>query len=269
MDEKNKPLSCMYCSRMFKSQQARWRHMQQSCPILGKGKNGLDILYEHTLEKQKQEIAAREKELEQMRQEVHLMELSSGKAVPDSHSTVTYNIHHNGPINMVHNHVVNRNEITINIFGNENLDHLRKRHIKCILDKALLLNTEGDESSMEAATGKVVADVVRLIYGDHNHKENMTCYVKDKDTDSAMVHTSSGWKIMRFPELGDKVAKNSLDTVFRLQPFEQGYERYEKIMISLRDQEGDPEFKNVVVKPELVSISNTEFAMHPYIAYGR
>jgi hypothetical protein len=64
--DKRKPHECKYCGRRYASQVSVYRHMRQSCKIANSDE-GMDKLFEHTLERQ---ITAQTKEVSELKSQV-------------------------------------------------------------------------------------------------------------------------------------------------------------------------------------------------------
>lgn len=75
--------------------------------------------------------------------------------------------------------------VTINIFGEENTEHITPETLGHILDSF----PEGAPDGQ-----RVIVTVVRHIYGDPRHPENLTCYTPNQKKDLVLVRGEAGWE---------------------------------------------------------------------------
>jgi hypothetical protein len=127
--------------------------------------------------------------------------------------------------------------VSINPFGEETTDHIGHDTIKQVLDEALTRG-EADEQAAYAA----MLRAAELIYGDHQHPENITCYIPDEhNPQTALVHAPDnsgdlGWHLLPCSEVIPPMTKNATDLVFKKQPFADAV-RYDSLMRALRNHE--------------------------------
>ena len=97
--------------------------------------------------------------------------------------------------------------ITINVFGNESLNHITCGMIYKIMEP--FINIHPDE-----ATVQIILGLATVIYSDPEHPENITCYLPG-ESPNALVHEGMGWKIkpvtMVLPPMLAKSVQLALD----------------------------------------------------------
>ena len=125
--------------------------------------------------------------------------------------------------------------IHINVFGKEGLDHATLARIKAILDESMQL-----PAPPQAASAAVLKTAL-LIYSDPDHPENLTCYLPNKKTNDALIHTSHedgarGWEVHPASLVLTPMAQKCVDTIFDRQPFEDA-DDYAPLMKELAENE--------------------------------
>jgi hypothetical protein len=110
----------------------------------------------------------------------------------------------NNTINQIHNN------IQINVFGQERVDHIGARQIY-----ELLLNAR---NATEPAV-QALLETALVIFSDPEHPENLTCYLPNKKTQDALIHGKTGWQIQPVELVLDPMMKRSFDVIFQKQPF--------------------------------------------------
>jgi len=117
----------------------------------------------------------------------------------------------------VNNGVVIQNQtkqdITFNIFGAENLEHVTRASIADIM-APLKQFSAGD-----AAT-QALLQTAMLIFSDKEHPENITCYMPNKKRKEAMVYSALGWEIKPSSLVLPPMMQKSVDVLFDKQPIE-------------------------------------------------
>jgi hypothetical protein len=126
--------------------------------------------------------------------------------------------------------VDNSKNITINVFGQEGVDHATMKRIKAILDKSLEI------AALPEAARAAVLQTAQLIYSDPAHPENFTCFLPNKKTNDALVHGSSGWEVQPVSLVLPPMTKKSVDTLFDRQPYDNA-EVYGGLMKELAEAE--------------------------------
>ncbi|MCH1581128.1 MAG: hypothetical protein L7S55_10535, partial [Luminiphilus sp.] len=114
------------------------RHIRVSCKIAPNKKNGtqgLELLYEHTLQKQlaeqKNEIALLK---DQNAEILALLRQQRSEGTTASSSGEGAAVTQNGNNNVA---LVDNKKITINVFGKEEVGHISAERIKALLDESL------------------------------------------------------------------------------------------------------------------------------------
>jgi hypothetical protein len=82
--------------------------------------------------------------------------------------------------------------ITINIFGQEDTAHLTPKTMGELLDALPTGVPDGQ---------RVVVSVIREIYGNPAHPENLTCFSPNKKDDTIYVRSATGWE----PRTGNEI----------------------------------------------------------------
>jgi len=231
--EADKPHVCPYCGRRFTALTNMRRHVRNSCKIAPNdknGTNGMDRLYEHT--KRQQELLGEQgRQLEETRQQVkNLTDVISqlmatlSDAGPERPSleaiqatgvntTVIQQLH------VTENNVTNvRNEVsleqtnnvTVNVFGQERVDHITAPQIYQLLMNAKNTADPGVQALLDAAL---------VVFSDPSKPENITCYLPNKKTSDALVHEETGWQIKPIETVLSPMVRKSLDVLFLKQPY--------------------------------------------------
>ena len=139
------------------------------------------------------------------------------------------------------------NNITINIFGREKVDHITNGKVYEILEPFI-------QSPMSACeiTVQVMMQLATIIYCDPDHPENITCYLPQQRSsrrDSrALVRGKTGWEIhpvtMVLPPMMSKSVQLALDKQpwigFGDTPDEADTVASEEIIQRLRDMDMNP-----------------------------
>jgi len=220
---------CRYCGRTFSSPENMKRHVRNACKIVPNEKNGIagmEQLYEHTIRRQEMRIAALE---EQNLQMVALMPhtLTAGEVGIQQHGNGTINVDNRKMIN-------SNNNIVINVFGKESMDHVTPVTIRKILEESLR------NPLISQAVQSVVLKTAMLIYSDPEHPENLTCYLPNKKTNDVLVHTNRngilGWEVLPTSLVLPPMAITSIDAIFDNQPFDDA-EMFKLLMVDLRARE--------------------------------
>lgn len=181
----------------------------------------MEKLVEHTL---KQQLAAQEVKMDAQNEKIDkltaMMEkMMSGQMVSAQAPAVEEKV---PPVASeqgvgVNNGVVIQNQvkqdITFNIFGAENIDHVTRARIAEIL--ASLKQFSAGDAAIQA-----LLQTAMLIYSDKEHPENITCYMPNKKTKEALVYSTLGWEIKPSSLVLPPMMQKSVDVLFDKQPIE-------------------------------------------------
>jgi len=117
----------------------------------------------------------------------------------------------NATVNQIqHQEVKVCNKVTVNVFGQERVDHITAPQIY-----ELLMNAKG-----AADPGiQALLDTALVVFSDPAKPENLTCYLPNKKTSDALVHEASGWQIKPIETVLSPMVRRSLDVLFRKQPY--------------------------------------------------
>lgn len=226
--EQQRPHVCRFCNHRFASRSGLSRHVKYTCQIAG-SEAGMEKLYEHTL---KQRLAEQELQMQKMQEQLDRLE--SAAAAPAVAFASGVNIMH---ADHVHNNM------TINIFGSEDVSYLGRTEIRAILDKALRVSPS---DPMKAAK-HALTEIGYKVYSNPLHPENITCYVPNKRHEDVLIHTGERWELRPGAEITPEMYVRSMEIMFGQQPFENA-ERYGPLMIEAREREHDPTFAGAMHK---------------------
>jgi hypothetical protein len=217
---------CRFCGRSFASYISMRRHVRNTCKIAPNPENGeagMHQLYEHTIQRQAVEIEALKAQVQAIK-DIKKQSSPGGLAVGGVAVQIPGD----------HNHVAvavdNSKNITINVFGQEGVDHATMERIKAILDKSLEI------AALPEAARAAVLQTAQLIYSDPTHPENFTCFLPNKKTNDALVHGASGWEVQPVSLVLPPMTKKSVDTLFNQQPYDNA-EAYGGLMKELAEAE--------------------------------
>ena len=221
---------CPYCGRVFSSYDSMRRHVRKSCKIVPNEKNGdrgMELLYEHTIKKQQTEIEDLKKLVKEQGQ--MMKQLISTKQVASSSSasqiTNRGEVITSGSKNTV---VVDNKRIVINVFGKEDFSHITRADVKEILDSSV------QNTLIEDAAQMALLKMAMRAYSDPAHPENLTCFLPNKKTNDALIHTEKGWEVQPVGLVITPMAEKSLNELFDKQPLVD-YQKYDGVMRELRD----------------------------------
>lgn len=228
---------CRFCGRVFASYDSMRRHVRTACKIAPNERNGdagMDLLFEHTIRRQQAENAELRAQLASLTHNVEALTNAVRGGAELKNSCAPGIVVNNG--SSVNNALVvqDQRNITINVFGHENVDHVTPAKIREVLMESLRL-----PALPEAATQAVVKAAL-LVYSDPDHPENLTCYLPNKREGSALVHTSRDgamvWEVCPLQIVAPPMAQKSVDLLFDKQPFEDAG-MFEPLLAELRDNE--------------------------------
>lgn len=193
----------------------------------------MEQLYEHTIRRQEAQIAVMQQQMEEMTGMMRRLiardtstavvptggALAAETAIVGDHATVLQD-----------RRVAVSNNVTINLFGRERVDHVTPEKIRGVLEESMQL-PELPQAAMQA-----VLKAALLVYSDPDYPENLTCYLPNKREGSALVHAQGGWEVRPLRIVAPPMAAKSVDLLFDKQPFEDA-ETFEPLMAELRDNE--------------------------------
>jgi len=209
-----------------------YRHIKHSCKVAG-SPEGMQRLYEHTHKKQL-EAEARVEELQ--------AQIRDGTAPTQRTASCQQNISANQTV--INQHTVNN--ISFNVFGNEDCSHIDRVRIKGLLDEVMLVANDPQRGATMA-----LLKAAMMIYGDRERPENTTCYLPNAKQDKAMVHEAEGWGIRPYQTIAPSIAGRVVSMLFDLQPFADA-SKYERLMFALRDNEdsykGGKELREILIR---------------------
>lgn len=235
---------CRFCGRVFSSYNCMRRHVRNNCKIPPNERNGdvgMELLYKHTVAKQQEQIEAQRRQIEKLtKMMAQQMALAEHKAPPRSsictRSEVTNSggevaIQGNqGPVTVDNS---KKQQITINVFGQEKLDHIEQEQIRQILAEASAF-APGDGAT------QAVLEAAMLIYSDPKRPENITCYLPNKKMQEALVHRRDGWEVEPVPRVLPPMMTRSVDVLFDHQPREgDDLKEYGEVLKQLQECEKD------------------------------
>ena len=223
---------CRFCGRVFSSYVSMRRHVRENCkiaPTARNGDSGMKQLYEHTVQKQIDELKTQNARLEAQNTETQtllrqiLAQQQGAASSSGEGAAVTQNGNNNVAL------VDNKKNITINVFGKEEVGHISAERIKALLDESL------QAPAIPTAADIAVLETAMLVYSDPDHPENLTCYMPNKKFEGVLVHSTSGWTVKPADLVLPPMAQKSIDLLFRKQPAEREY--YE-VLKELQQNEG-------------------------------
>jgi len=208
--ERDNPNKCQYCGRVFTRAGSLKRHIRQSCKIALNEKNGnagMEKLMEHTLQRQ---ITEQNDKINQL---TALVTQMAGQLQPVDESKQPQVTQNAERINNVTNNVDNSvtQNIQINVFGHENVDHITRGRVHQIL--APLMAAAPADAAVQA-----ILQTAILIYSDPERPENVTCFLPNKKTKDALVYGDAGWEIKPISLVLPPMMQKSVDLVFDKQP---------------------------------------------------
>jgi hypothetical protein len=215
---------CRFCGRVFSSYTSMRRHIRTTCQIAPNKRNGdkgMELLYEHTIRKQQEQIASMQRMLERQSKLLTSLVLQAGPKINAGEVAIQ------GDQNQTDNR---KTTININVFGKEGLDHVTVEKIRNILDTSL------QASQLSLAANAAMLRTAMMVYSDPDHPENLTCFLPNKKRKEALVHTDKGWEVQPTQLVVSPMAQKTLDTIFDRQPFENADE-YAPLMRELAENE--------------------------------
>ena len=198
----------------------------------------MEKLYDHTVQQQQQQID----ELRAQVQALTVGAASATLATQSAHLAPTITLGAGATFGagatLIGRDQVNNN-VTINIFGAEDISYMRRPEVKAILDRALRVSPTDPQQAVRHA----LTQIGYSVYSNTEHPENITCYIPNKKREEVLVHTGERWELRPSSEVTPDMYVNSMNILFNQQPFED-VAKYGQLMTEARDREHDPHFAN-------------------------
>lgn len=116
------------------------------------------------------------------------------------------------------------NNVTINVFGQENWDHIKNTQIKSLLDRVMPKDVH---DARDEDVSNLFTHTAMLIYSDTTHPENLTAYIPRSPSaqDQVMVYRGAShmWDVIPLSQAVSPMTRNTLDLLQVRQPFESGH----------------------------------------------
>lgn len=240
---------CRFCGRVFSSRSSRTRHLRKACKIIPNARNGdagIDLLYEHTLRKQQAQIDRLTDMMEKLTGEQGArgeLVVQGERGITDNRVAVDNRI---AADNLNQGIIATDNRktvVNINVFGQENMDHLSAELVRKVLDEALR-----SSPVLELAAAAAVLKMSMMSYSDIERPDNLTCFLPNKKTTDALIHTAKGWQTSPSSLVIPPMVQSSINAIFDHQPFENP-ENYGALLRTLIDNE-----KQLMSGTELLSL---------------
>lgn len=101
-------------------------------------------------------------------------------------------------------------------FGKENIRRITHLQMWNLLSDVIKINNKVALHPEQAE--HAILKTAKLIYGDLEHPEDMTCYLPAKCDVAAMVHLKDGWQLSPIGDVYQAMIRKSLDVIFDKQP---------------------------------------------------
>lgn len=226
---------CRFCGRVFTSYTNMRRHVRNTCKIAPNERNGntgMELLYNHTIQKQEERITSQQEQIKALtaqmgRMAVAMQQLVEQKDPQSAATTAAAPTTNDGEAGIVisasgdqnevkvaidrSQHQQNNNITVLNVFGQEQLDHVTQERVHQILAGARAF-------ALPDAATQAVLEAAMLAYGDPAHPENLTCYLPNKKKNDALVHGGGGWEIRPVQLVLQPMMQRSVDLLFDKQP---------------------------------------------------
>ena len=188
----------------------------------------MERLYEHTLRKQVNDLQAQNTEM--LGRISHLTTLVEQHLAQNPLASASSLQAGELAIQGDHAQVDNSKKVVVNFFGQERIDHVTLERVRAILDESL------KAPALPTAADTAVLRTAMLVYSDPGHPENLTCYLPNKKTGEALIHTEAGWEIQPTTLVLPPMAQKSFDTLFDKQPYEDA-DAYVPLLKELQQNE--------------------------------
>jgi hypothetical protein len=224
-------------------------HVKKACKIAPRegDTSGMEKLYEHVLRKQQAENAELRSRQEALEAQVQALtaattegeleydpsrwasravvqrRLAAGAqlAAPSAkpvQTGVMANVATGGTLNAIVNNDNSTgktiNNVTINMFGKENIGRVGKPQVFDILRG---LGPVGE--NIKAVAEKAIIQAAMMVFSDPTHPEDITCFIPNKKGDDALVHGESGWEVQPVGMVISPMVAQGIETLFKHQPF--------------------------------------------------
>jgi hypothetical protein len=207
--------ACQFCGRTFTSVASRSNHVRLRCAIAPNDRNGstgMELLYQHTLRRQAAELDTLRAQQAELADKLRALELRPATTTTTTITTIN---------------VDNSHHLTVNVFGQEQVEHITPSHVEGILRESIAC-------ALPAAANEAVLRMALLVYSDPEHPNNITCYLPNKKSDDALVRVKNreggpAWEVQPIALVLTPMARRSVDLLFEKQPFEN-CEIYEELL---------------------------------------
>ena len=249
--DQEKPYPCRFCGRRFTSINGRSQHVRKYCKYTNKkgeqaiapGQDdgdrettGADEPISRPSDQQTEILTLRRRltcQEEKLRELEMLLKATVVQSPSVSAETVTQSAHQ---IDNSSNKTVNN--ITLNIFGKEDLSHLDRERIRVILHDCAsglpqltgqrLPEGESHPPEVRRAVNEAAKGVLRVLlteaYANPDHPENLTMYIPNKKEQQVLCHAGEGsapvWRQLALEALTPLVQAKVLDHLSANQPWE-------------------------------------------------
>lgn len=214
ISEQTKAHACRFCGRRFEFESGLSRHLKNSCKIAG-SREGMEKLVAHVEAVQlRQELAAQREELAEIKALLKVAAAARPAVSQQAHQITNYV----------------GNNVTINVFGEEDTSHITQQQIRSLLDR-LLAGLPYDPD--KAAVGAFV-ETAMLIYSDKDRPENLTVYMPNAQNTSVMVYTGQAWEMRELRDVAPPMTQHTLDLLLAQQPWEDGQHKLDEYGALLR-----------------------------------
>lgn len=195
----------------------------------------MEFLYDHIAARQQKQIGEQQKQIEQLTALVQQL-VPAQQTIQNTTNQGEVAIQ-GGDSNEIKVDNSKNQHVTINVFGQERLDHITQDQIRKILTSVKFF-------SLPDAAVQAVLQAAMLAYSDPDHPENLTCYLPNKKTKDALIHGGTGWEIQPVQLILPPIMQKSIDLLFDKQP-SIGLERDElnacgEVLKELASSEKDP-----------------------------
>ncbi len=204
----------------------------------------MELLYEHVTQ-QKEQNKLLEQKLEFVQEQLSL--LRSREGIHEKRKVINANaqageiaIHQGDNSVSTINQIPIEPQLTINIFGQENVDHIDHASVVKLMKSVF----DRFESASVVAEQALINGAI-MVYSDSDHPENITCFIPNKKTGEALVHGKKGWEILPVTLICSPMTKKVLDVLFAKQPYPdhpawkdvKPFDKFEDIYKVLRENE--------------------------------
>jgi uncharacterized C2H2 Zn-finger protein len=105
----------------------------------------------------------------------------------------------------------------IRVFGEENRPkRITYKQIWDLLSEVIKVNNKPKLHGEQAE--RVILMIARLLYGNEDHPEDITCFLPSKNSNEVIIHQKHGWRSVAFEEICGTMVRKSLDVLYDRQP---------------------------------------------------